>query len=254
MTCLIERSIVFLGALLCAAAFAARASADTIVVPIVAEMDDLEEFLDGAEVGMLDVGSSDLELGTEGPPEPRQAVGLRFLDIGILPGSTINSASVQFMVDEADDEITNLRIFGELTPNSSPFTDTPFNISSRTRTSSSVVWSNIPVWTTEGDTGPDQRTPDLSPILTEIIGQAGWMSGNALSLIILPEPFTDNTGERTAISFNKSMGTPNFQPPILTVDFVPIPEPSSLALALLATLGMLISIRCANQRRVRLRR
>jgi hypothetical protein len=249
MTCLIQRTFVLLGALLCAAAFAARASADTIVIPIVAAMDDLEEFLDGAEAGMLDVGSSDLELGTEGPPEPRQAVGLRFLDIGILPGSTINSATVQFMVDEADDEITNLRIFGELAPNSSPFTDTPFNISSRTRTSSSVVWSNIPVWTTDGDSGPDQRTPDLSPILAEIIGQAGWMSGNALSLIILPEPFTDNTGERTAISFNRAMGTPNLRPPILSVDFVPIPEPSSLALGIFAVIALATTLRGANQRR-----
>jgi hypothetical protein len=211
-----------------------QASAETIQVPIAAILDDLEESL---ETGVIDIASSDLELGTEGPPNNRQAVGLRFVDIGIPAGSTISSASIQFMVDESDDEATSVRIFGELAVNSEPFMDEASNITSRTRTNNSVLWSDIPVWTNEGDSGPDQLTPDLATLVQEIVDQPGWAAGNAMSFVVLPDPIEDNMGERTAISFDKSSGDANFNPAILNVEFVPIPEPSSIFLAVLAIVG-----------------
>ena len=35
-----------------------------------------------------------------------------------------------------------------------------------------------------GDAGPDQQTADLAPIIEEIVGRAGWVSGNSLALIL----------------------------------------------------------------------
>ncbi len=227
-------TLMLLCGLFCLGVCVAPSAADTISVAIAADMDDVEENLDN---GSFDQPSSDLELGTEGPPVGRQSVGMRFLNIGIPNGATINSAHIQFMVDESDDEVTNVRITGELSPNSAPFELTPLNISSRTRTSNSVVWNNIPLWTNEGDSGPDQRTPDISSIVQEIIGQPGWVAGNVMTFIIEPDPISYADGERTAISFEKASGNPNFNPPILNVEFVP--EPSSLVLAGLGFVGLL---------------
>jgi hypothetical protein len=240
MNRLLRPALLVLAAGVCMTVLAARLTADTISIPIISILDDLEESL---EDGAIDVASSDIELGVDGPPDPRNFVGLRFVDVGIPALSTINSASVQFMVDEDDDEVTNVRILGELAANSAAYADMPFNLTSRDRTTNSVLWSNIPVWTGEGTTGPDQRTPDISAIIQEIIDQPGWAAGNALSVFILPDPITDNTGERTAISFDKSGDPANagsgFQPAILNVDFTPIPEPSTWAIAAIA--GILLA-------------
>jgi hypothetical protein len=81
-------------------------------------------------------------------------------------------------------------------------------------------------------------------VIQEIVEQGGWAAGNALSLIILPEPITDNTGERTAISYEKastSGGTQN--PAILNVEYEPIPEPATCVLAVLAAAGLCLARR-----------
>lgn len=226
---------------ICVALVPGIATADSLSIPIAAALDDHEENLD---TGAMDAGSSDLELNTEGPPDPRQAVGLRFTNLAIPAGSTITSAWVQFMVDEADDEDTSVRIYGELAANSAQFSDSPFSITPRTKTANSVVWADIPLWTNEGDAGADQRTPDLASVIQEIVNQGGWASGNALSLIIVPEPLSDNSGERTAISYEKSSTSGgNQHPAILNIEFQPVPEPATCLLAALAAVGLFVLCR-----------
>lgn len=56
-------------------------------------------------------------------------------------------------------------------------------------------WSPPP-WTTKGEAGPDQRTPDITPVIQEIVNRPGWASGNSLALIIT------GAGKRTAKSYN----------------------------------------------------
>jgi hypothetical protein len=46
------------------------------------------------------------------------------------------------------------------------------------------------------EAGPDQQTPDLSPVIQEIVDRPGWSSGNALAIIIT------GSGKRVAESFN----------------------------------------------------
>ncbi|MFX0199765.1 MAG: hypothetical protein ACFFCW_26890 [Candidatus Hodarchaeota archaeon] len=208
-----------------------NANPTTLNVRVSASSDDAEESL---EDGSMDLHSSDLELGTNITTIPRrQAVGMRFVDIGIPQGVPILDAAIQFTVDEFDDEVTNVRIFGELTPDSAAFSIADFDITSRSLTTSSVVWANIPLWVTAGDAGPDQLTPDLGTIIQEIVDQPGWTVGNALSIIIFPEPITDSRGERTAESFNGSAS----KAPLLTVKF--IPAPSALALTVVGVLSLI---------------
>ncbi len=58
-----------------------------------------------------------------------------------------------------------------------------------------MLWSPVP-WTTKGEAGPDQQTPDLASIIQEIVNRPGLSSGNSLVVIIT------GTGERVAESYN----------------------------------------------------
>ena len=58
---------------------------------------------------------------------------------------------------------------------------------------SAVLWSPPP-WSTVGAVGPEQRTPDLSVVLSEIVNRPGWASGQSLVFLI------SGTGRRVAAS------------------------------------------------------
>jgi hypothetical protein len=75
------------------------------------------------------------------------------------------------------------------------FTSSSGNISSRIRTATSVSWSPVD-WTTVGEAGPDQRTPNIASVIQEIVNRSGWSNGNSLVIIIT------GTGERVAESYN----------------------------------------------------
>ena len=62
-------------------------------------------------------------------------------------------------------------------------------------------------WPTTQVHGPDQRTPDLTPVLAEIVARPGWASGNAMVLI-----FT-GSGTRTAEAFDGTFA------PVLHVEY-----------------------------------
>ncbi len=58
-----------------------------------------------------------------------------------------------------------------------------------------MSWNPV-AWTTKGEAGPDQQTPDIASIIQEIVNPLGWSSGNSLVIIIT------GTGQRTAESFD----------------------------------------------------
>ncbi|MEN8182342.1 MAG: hypothetical protein ABFS46_07385, partial [Myxococcota bacterium] len=153
-------------------------------------LDDAEEAGDGS--GNVSRGSGDLELVVEdGWP---QTVAIRFPEVDLPAGSIILDAWVQFKVEDDDSPPgTVLTIEGDSAVSASPILKTAFDISSRARTSTSVTWQPPP-WPNLGEAWLDQRTPDLSPIIQELVDQVGWSSGNAIAFIIT------GTGVRTAES------------------------------------------------------
>jgi hypothetical protein len=159
-------------------------------------LDDAEE----GEDGSIQRHSSDLELGFN--KSEQQTVGIRFNNVNIPQGSTITSANIQFQADETDSVATNLVIEGEATDHALAYTTSVGSISARIRTQATIAWAPPP-WTSIGEAGPNQQTPDISAIVQEVVGRSGWQSGNALGIVIT------GSGQRTAESYN---GKPDAAP------------------------------------------
>jgi PKD repeat protein len=178
---------------------------------VVASADDAEERATG---GMY-LNSSDLELVYDGSD---QRVGLRWTAVTIPTGATIARAYIQFEAKETQSEATNLLIQGIAADNPTTFSSANGDVSTRPRTSASATWQPVP-WTVIGEAGLNERTPDLSTLIQEIVNRPGWASGNALALVIT------GTGHRTARAWDsKPAGAP-----LLHVEYTTGPPPPNTA-------------------------
>ena len=164
-------------------------SARAVDVAVRKGADDAEERV---RTGWVSLTSWDLELGVNGPEA--QLVGLRFRSVAVPADARIVSAYVQFQVDEVSTDSAALTVEGFDSNSAAPFRAMRRDISSRSRTAASVAWTP-PEWPKQKEEGADQRTPDLSEVVQEIVDRAGWETGNALGLVITGE------GRRTARSF-----------------------------------------------------
>jgi|GEM_PF-672972 len=177
---------------------------------ISASADDAEEF----QYGNIALKSSDLEIGIY--PNRPFTVGVRFTNIAIPENAIINKAYIQFKVDERSINNADITIHGESIANALGFNGTDYNISSRVKTSESIAWEPE-IWDTIGAAGEEQRTPDLSIILQEIISETGWNSGNAMAFI-----FT-GAGTRVAEAYDGDQAGA----PLLYLEY--ITDPSMIA-------------------------
>lgn len=167
--------------------------------------------------------SSDLELVYDG--SRRQKVGMIFENVQIPSDANITNAYIQFTVDETDSGTTNLVVEGEKNSNPSSYSGTTGDITNRTETDNNVSWNNVPAWNTVGEAGVDQRTPDLSDIIQELIGQSGWQSGNAMAIMIAPGTNCNSSGcQRTAEAYDGESA----KAPLLHIEFTaPAPAPTA---------------------------
>ena len=151
--------------------------------------DDAEEKSNGS----VSLTSTDIELVDD--KGNNQTIGLRFTNLNIPQGATIVSADVQFTTDETNTGSTNLTIRGHDSNNSSTFSTSNGSISARGKTSASVSWSPSS-WNSVGQAGSNQRTPDISSVIQEVVNRSGFSSSSAISIIIT------GTGERTAEAYD----------------------------------------------------
>jgi|GEM_PF-4025529 len=198
------------------------AGEELIEVQVSASYDDAEE----SQSGSVSRTSSDLELVRT---SSNQIVGMRFNGATIPQGAAISNAYIQFQVDETDSEATSLDIQGQNIGNAPSFSSSSGNISSRAKTTASVPWEPVP-WTQTGQAGPAQQTPDIAPVIQEIVNRLDWSSGNSLVIIIT------GTGKRVAESYNGSssgapllhveysMSDPNHAPTGITLSLDTIEE------------------------------
>ena len=164
---------------------------------------DAEEKVVG---GGMDIGSGDLELGYEGAmaPETLQIVGCRWVAVTIPQGATITEAWVQFSADDINNPYhvpaVSVIVEGQLSPSPAVFTDAASDISRRSTTAASVVW-DIPQWMTVDAQRPEERTPDISSIIQEIVNQPDW-DGDAIVLMFRDNPANPSQGTRESNSFS----------------------------------------------------
>ncbi len=189
-----------------AVALPAPGGSGVVDIAVLRSGDDVEEQANG----WLYTNSSDLEL-TLG--NSSQTVGLRFRDLPIPQGAAITAAWIQFTADEPDSEPTALELRAVAADDAAAFSGS-HGVSTLALTNATTAWSPPP-WTSVGDDGPDQRTPDLSAVITEVTARPGWAPGNDIAVVIT------GSGVRTADSYDGSPSTA----PWLHVEYTTDPLP-----------------------------
>jgi len=177
----------------------------TIRVPIKSPTDDAEQRASGdidLTSSNLDFGSVDSKAGTNS-----QMVGLRFADVDVPRGATINHAVVEMTPLNTDHADTNLSIRGQAIGHAPTFEALNGNIGGRTLTTTQVDW-NVESWS---NTKYEFPTPDIGSVVQEIVNRADWCGGNALALVF------DGTGERSARSRDRDP----WEVPVLKVSYDP---------------------------------
>ncbi len=182
----------------------------TVVSQVGSSAGDAEENLNS---GNVSVTSPDLQLVSDN--NIVQLVGMRFTGITIPRNAQVVTAYVEFEAAATDTGATSLTIRGQASENAPAFTTTKNNISARSRTAAQVVWNNIPAWSA---VNVKWQTPDLSPVIQEIVNRANWISGNSMVILI------NGSGRRTAESYD---GEHPAAPRLVITYTIPTPTPST---------------------------
>ncbi|MEN8158647.1 MAG: metallophosphoesterase family protein [Myxococcota bacterium] len=163
-------------------------AARTVERAVAAGQDDAEQAVAG---GAMDLAGGVLELGSADATP--QLVGLRFTDLPLPAGATVDGAYVQFQVQQRSRNPASLLIEADAADDAPPFTATPYDLEARLRTAAAVPWTP-PDWKKGGGGLAGARTPELAPLLQELVDRAGWIPGNAIALVF------SGTGSRAAKS------------------------------------------------------
>jgi len=174
-------------------------TSETLERVVDSSKDDAEEFKSS---GDMYLSSSDIEMLYD---DEAIYAGLRFNQIDIPKGATIDSAKVVFTSRGKRSGLsgtTKVDIYGEKVSTASTFSSSDDNISSRSRTSAKVDWdmpsSENPKKNVEMD------TPDLKSLISEVTGATSdWSTGNSLAFIFAPES-TSNKKKRRFYSYDES--------------------------------------------------
>jgi len=180
---------------------------DTLDVRVNASNNDAEERVSS---GSMSLSSSDLELITDG--SNAQLVGMRFTGLNIPQGAQIQSATIQFTTDEVSTGAVSLTVRAQAADTAAAFTSSRRNLSSRVLTGASVSWVPL-AWSVVNEAGTNQRTPDLSSVVQEVVNQSGWTASSNLAIVIT------GSGRRTAKAYNGSSS----QAPLLHIEYTTTP-------------------------------
>ncbi len=114
-----------------------------------------------------------------------QKVGLRFRDMEIPQGANILSASIQFTAKDEEDGEGDCTLYfeGDDSDDAAPFVDEGMNFSDRDKTSAEIEWEPDQ-WLIRDFASDKQKSPDLSPIVQEIVNRPGWEYGNNMAFVI----------------------------------------------------------------------
>lgn len=180
---------------------------------IAASTDDAEEARTATTMSLT---SGDYEISADGGVA--QHFGLRFLNLTIPAGATIQSAYFRFTANTTISAGTvNIDIYGNDVDDATTFTTTNGDISTRTRTTATVVF-------TVGACAPNTiySTGDVKTIIQEIVDRGGWASGNDMAFMFIAP--NNTTTYATYVSYN---GQP-FSSAMLHIEYTTSSGPAGL--------------------------
>ena len=112
-----------------------------------------------------------------------QIIGLRFTNVTVPPGSTINSATITVSVVSTSYDDPDVVIRGSGEANPATFAADANHLSNRAKSTATVNWAATNIG------AGAENTPDLSTLVSEMIALSGWASGNAMAFYM-----TGNSG------------------------------------------------------------
>jgi hypothetical protein len=166
-----------------------------------------------------------------------QYVAVVFPSVDLQPNSYCHFSKIMFAIDENADpacssatdgqapcspqqhlsalDPVTVRIYGQANPFpvnptvvrydiSSRVMVVRYDISSRVKTTASILWDIPP--SVSGSIGHDLLTPDISPIINEVVSLPGWRPGNPLGILI---EYVRGNGSRWAEAASVGSGTVN---------------------------------------------
>lgn len=139
-----------------------------------------------------------------------KTVALRFQDVGIPRGATIQSARIDFAPATDNAAALTLQVKAEKVADAAPFT-AGLNFAGRTpKTTALTSWSP-PAWVTQNPPVHTQG-PNVTAVVQEVVNLSSWCGNNSMAFYLEPSA---GTGSRTTFSID---GSPGLQP-TLTVTY-----------------------------------
>ncbi len=175
-----------------------------------------DAFEEAEDDGDVKEDDDKLEFGVDIGDLDERTVGLRFQSINIQPDETIVSADVEFSPRSdwinTGSDVTNLRIYGEFNDSPADFNGGDYSLSTgRTLTTAYVDWMDIGDWE-DNIESPETTTPNLAPIIEEIVSESGWDYGSdELVLIFYNHPDSPSTKSKVASSYNDGEFVPTLR-------------------------------------------
>ncbi|MBD1388889.1 PQQ-binding-like beta-propeller repeat protein [Neiella sp. HB171785] len=114
--------------------------------------------------------------------DTNSAIGLRFDNVEIPQGATIEQAYLTFTPYANRDGSSSLTIHVEDADNASPYTSDRYTVTSRDY-GASQYW---PIGSNTWRSNQAMQSADISSLVSSVVSRGGWQSGNALAFKVVP--------------------------------------------------------------------
>lgn len=163
----------------------------------------------GTTSGVSNAPRLTIEYNSTAIIDETKTVALRFQNVGIPQGATIDSAHISFAPATANAGPLTLRVKAESSDDATAFT-AGSNVAGRSTTAASTPWSP-PAWVNQNPAAHAEG-PDVETLVQEVVNRSGWCGNNAMAFLFTPE---SGSGSRTTFSIDGAQGLQ----PTLTVTY-----------------------------------
>jgi len=163
----------------------------TIELRVTDTDDDCRAYWDGGAWQFERAAGNYIQVGYTNATELQSGGGMRFQDVPIPQGATIENAYLMLRAGNTrNNDDVNSVISGEDEDTTVAFTDYA-DYSARSHTAATVNWNVIPHW----NVATWYNSPDIKTIIQEIVDRGGWASGNDMVIF-----WDDHAGNSTAVN------------------------------------------------------